>query len=394
MIETPQNTSKRDNISKKELERLLGTSEPYCISIFIPTHPHGEDVLQGRDAQAFEVQLREIRKELESHSLSDKDIESRLHPLETLRGDSDFWREQTEGLAVFASSDLLKIIKLPMSVKPLHRLSSAFYLLPLVAVLKESQEFYVLSLELERIRLFKGKGESIMEIPLKDRIPERMEDRVGYDYEEKGLQFRSQHQAHEAAGYHGHAEADRDRKNEIKRFFRDVDKGIRPILQEEPAPLVLASQQYLAGIYRTVCTYPHLVDETLVANLSEAKPEELMRKTLELLKPWTEKDRREKWDRFREFHGTGKATSQLSQILQAALEGRVDTLFIKKDAEAWGNFNTATGKMEMEEDPDAFTGSLLNKALTLTLQQGGEVYLKEPEEMPEGAQYAVALFRY
>lgn len=393
MIEMPQNTAKRDRISQAEIKKLIETREPYSISIFIPTHTTGEEVLQQQDALAFGEQLRQIRKELESRSIAREEIEKRLEPLEALRRDGAFWREQSEGLAVFAGPDWVKAYRLPISFQPQHRLSEALYLVPLAQALGADQEFYLLALELERIRLFHGTEAGMEEIPLEGRIPERMEDRVGYDYEEKGLQFRSQHQAHETAGYHGHAEADRDRKNEILRFFRAVDKGLEPILETE-MPLVIASQEYLASIFRGVTSHPRVLEQTLIANLSQAKKNELWENALELLQPWLEQGRKEKWDRFQELHGTGKATTQLSRILKATLEGRVDSLFIRRDAEAWGGFDPNTGLIERLEEPNVFSGSLLNQALMQTLKQGGKVYLADPGEMPEGAETAAAVFRY
>ncbi|MCO5723252.1 baeRF3 domain-containing protein [Robiginitalea marina] len=394
MMTTPNTTTNRDRISRKDLRYLTETRETHCISIYLPTHATGEEVLQGLDAQALDVELRKIRKALERAGLSTKEIDSRLSPLEALQRDGAFWREQSEGLAIFASPSQVKTFRLPLAFTPSHRISDSFYIVPLVPELNGEDEFYLLSLELERIRLFRGSRMGLAEVDLKGKVPQQMEDRVGYDYEQKGLQFRSGHQAHEGAGYHGHAEADRDRKNEIERYFRSVDKGLRPILDADPAPMLLASQEYLASLYREVTSFDQVMEEPVITNLSEVSDSELWERALAALEPVFEQEGKEKWARFEEFLGTGRASAQMDRVLRAAVEGKVDTLFIAPEAEAWGTYEEETATLTREEHPDAFSPSLLNKAVVLTLNQGGRVYVAPEAGLPKGAGAAMALFRY
>ena len=394
MIEMPQNTAKRDRISKKDRTRLIETKEPYCISIYIPTHPTGEEVFQDQDAQSFKVRLREIRKELESTPLSAGEIDERLEPLEALQRDGAFWREQSAGLAVFTTANWFKYFRLPISFMPRHYISAHFHIMPMLEELRAPGNFSLLSLELERIRFFKGNRYGLEEIDIRDLVPARKEDRVGYDFEQKGLQFRSQHQAHAAAGYHGHDEADRDRKNEIKRFFREVDSGIQPLLHETGAPLVIASQDYLAAIFREVSSYGDIVEQPIEVNLSEAPDRELLENALELLEQAFGKDADQKWELFKQYHGTGKASGDLSLILPAAFQGRVDTLFLDTGSEVWGMVDDNTLEATIDEDPDAFSESLLNRAAIETLQNGGLVFAIKPEELQDNPVPALALFRY
>jgi hypothetical protein len=295
---------------------------------------------------------------------------------------------------VFTAPNWLKYFRLPISFVPQHHITSEFHIIPLVTELMDPQSFYLLSLELERIRLFRGNRYGMEEVDIRDLVPGRKEDRVGYDFEQKGLQFRSQHQAHAAAGYHGHDEADRDRKNEIKRFFREVDKGVQPLVNESAAPLVIASQDYLASIYREVSSYGNIVEEPLQVNLSEASEDELLENALGLLEEIFGKDAAQKWDLLMQYHGTGKATGDISLILAAAREGRVDTLFADTGSGVWGTVDEKTREVMIDEDPDAFSESLLNRAVLDTLKNSGRVYAMKPEDLQGISDPALALFRY
>ncbi len=393
MIRTPHHQIKDDRITQKDQEVLVNTREPHCISVYIPTHTTGEEVLQGKDAQALQVEIRKVRKALEEAGIAPGDIENRLAPLEELRDDGAFWREQSDGLAIFANSDEIRVFRLSISFEPQHVLGETYYLVPLAGEFGSQARFYLLSLELERIRLFEGTRKGMKEIPLEGRIPEQMQDRVGYDYEQKSLQIRSQHKGDGKSGYHGHAEADWDRKNEILRYFRSVDKGIAPLL-EEKYPLLIASQDYLAAIYREASDYGDILEETLTANLSEASDAELHEKAISLLAPRFDAEKHKKWEQFAQHHGTGKATTQLNEILRAGVEGRIDSLFIGKGAECWGTFDTDTMEMKLVEAPAPGAESLVNKALLLTLQQGGSAFEKEPEAIPAASIPVAALYRY
>ncbi len=198
----PQHTFKKEQISQTDLQKLIETHESHCISLYIPTHMTGEEVLQQQDAKTLSAELRKIRKALESLSWTPEAIESHLAPILELVSDGEYWRHQSEGLALFRSANWFRAFRVPVSFEPMHHIGDRFYLLPLVPELRKPSRFYLLSLELERVRLFKGSEFEIKELNLRDLIPQQKEDRVGYDYEEKGLQFRSQHQAHGPAGFH------------------------------------------------------------------------------------------------------------------------------------------------------------------------------------------------
>jgi hypothetical protein len=114
----------------------------------------------------------------------------------------------------------------------------------------------------------------------------------------------------------------------------------------------------------------------------------------EIIEPLSARNRKTKWADFEQFHGTGKATTQLDKILNAAVEGRIDTLFTGRGMERWGTFDKDTLQMTPAEGPSPDVESLLNRALILTLQQGGSIYEMDPEEIPGENTAAAALFRY
>ena len=69
--------------------------------------------------------------------------------------------------------------------------------------------------------------------------------------------------------FHGHGIGVDDSKDNILRFFRAVEKGLQsqPVLKQRP--LILAGVEYLHSIYRTVNTYPHLLETGVAGNIEK-----------------------------------------------------------------------------------------------------------------------------
>lgn len=381
-------------LSSELLRYLTGHDAPYSISIFLPTAKTGKEVQDLLALQLLRAELRLIRDTLNTEGLKESQIDGHLAPFLDLLSDTDFWRHQDLGLALFSSGGKMTRIKLPYFVAQEHRLSSEFYLLPLAPLLSGNAPFYVLALELENIRLFKGDLEDLTEIDVSSLIPGKLEERVGNELTGKDLQFRSQHQAYSGAGYHGHDEADRDRKNEILRYFREVDKGLQEILDREPLPLVLASQAYLAAIYKQASRYDLVQPDVLICNLSESGLDELHQEALANLNPVFRREFEEKWDSFLQFHGSGKASTIPSEIFEALRLGKVDTLFVNLERDLRGSYDNKTGMLRHADTITDFTTSLLSLAMAKTLNQGGTVYVQESNRFLLPSDTMAGLFRF
>lgn len=88
-------------ISKKEIVELHDINQENCISIFIPTHRTGKKVLQREHALMLKNQLKEVKNKLAKNGLQVDVIAAMVAPVQQLIDDSSFWREQSDGLAIF-----------------------------------------------------------------------------------------------------------------------------------------------------------------------------------------------------------------------------------------------------------------------------------------------------
>lgn len=381
-------------INEQEFEKLSNYTNEVCVSIFIPTQRGGKEVLEGKNQLNLKSQWQEIKNKLEEKGVEKSRIEKIGKPVLNLVDDKDFWRHQSDGLAVFASEDFFERYTLPVFFEEHHYISKDFYLKPLAPLFSGNKRFFLLELQMDKVALFEATRYSIGKVEVDDLTPSRLEDRVGYDYEEKNRKHKTQNNLGGSSTVHGYEPATRDRKNEFLRFFRAVDKGLDTILHDETVPLVVACQDYLFPIYQEASSYKNLYPEVVPGNPSDYRNMmELHAKAIEILNPFFEKEKEEKLKMFTE-QPPERTSTKVSEIIPAVFEGKVDTLFLQNREDLFGTFNEKDFSVEVHENHSNGNISLMNLAAKKVIEQGGSVYLIENQFMPEKESKMNALYRY
>lgn len=76
--------------------------------------------------------------------------------------------------------------------------------------------YFVLTLELENIHFYECSRYTISEIEIKDIVPSQMEEVVGFEFEQKNLQFRNEQKGQ--ALFHGQGAGEDDKKGDKALF--------------------------------------------------------------------------------------------------------------------------------------------------------------------------------
>src|SRR5437763_10980978 len=111
------------------------------------------------------------------------------------------------------------------------------------------------------------------------------------------------------------------------------------MLKNQRAPLVLACVEYLAPLYGETSTYPHVFDAIVSGNPDGLKNEELHQKAWALIEPTFQKARVRAAAQYHEGIAKARAAHSLADILTAAYQGRVASLFVPLGVRRWGRFN-------------------------------------------------------
>jgi len=382
-------------ITKKEISDLHSTTQDTCISIFIPTHRGGKKVLEAEDPLALKNQLKEVKHKLEAKGLNADSITKFTEPIQKLIDDSSFWREQSDGLALFIADGIFHKYTLPVYFQDFNYVSNAFYLKPLMPMFAGDGNFFLLSLNRDDVKLYECTQHSFTEYDIEDLIPETKQDRVGFDYEEKHLQFRSSASGSGQAMYHGQEAATGKRKNEIKKYFRAINDGLAEIFKDETMPLLMVAQTPLFDIYKEVNTYSHMLEDNLVVDFSSSDMFDIHEFAWEHMEPVFEQPHQDHIAKFMEHQGKGTTAIGMDKILPAAMNGQIEALFCENNADVFGTYSKKDNVIKVSEgDDDSTTVSLMNLAAIQTFLNDGDVYLMEKEDMPNPNAKVNALYRY
>lgn len=391
-----------DSISASELTLLVEKSEGLCVSIFMPTHRKSVETLQN--PIRFKNLIQQAETQLSSADLSNQAIKEFLKPLLEL-DQHDFWQHQSDGLAIFLGQDFLRYYRLPIELEELVVVSDRFHLKPLLQLLTGDGQFYLLALSQNQVRLFQGSRYRVSEIELED-MPTSLAEALRYDDPEKSLQFHTgtpqsgignspQGNASQdrAAIFHGHGAGEDDQKDNILRYFRQVNKGLQELLNERRSPLILAGVEYLFPIYKEANTHPNLLDGGVSGNPEHLKPEELHEQAWQIVEPYFTESQQEDVARYQSLAGTGKTVNDVQAAVHAAYYQRVDCLFVPVGQQTWGAFDPDTSQVQMHPEQEPGDADLLDFAAMHTLLNGGKVYATTPDQIPGEAAIA-AVLRY
>jgi hypothetical protein len=382
-----------DLIRKADLNDLIEGGPGPCVSIFLPTHRAGPATEQDR------IRLKNLLRKAEGVLLTSGErrapaVRELLAPARDLERERLFWEYQSDGLAVFIRPGWFRFYRIPLSLPSVASVGDRHHVAPLLPLFTGDGHFFVLALSQNEIRLLGGSRHSVEHVELSD-VPTSLADALRYEDREK------QHLFHVAGGgarsgraiFHGHGIGGEVGKDQILRYFRQVDRGLRELLADERAPLVLAGVEYLLPIYREATTYPHLVDVGIAGNPEGLSDDHLHGQAWALIEPVFRRERQQAAARYRDLAGTGLGPSELVEVLQRSHEGRVEVLFIAVGEQQWGAYDAEAGTVALRDQPEAKDEDVLNLAAVRTLQGGGVVYAVGRDEMPAPGSLA-AVLRY
>lgn len=384
-----------DIFTRKDIEELMNPEEGLCVSLYMPTHRTGPDVRQ--DPILLKNLLNQAEEELVNANVNRLVVNTMLKPAKELIDDYKFWRNQSNGLAIFASAKKFLMYKVPQSFDKLLVVTSRFHIKPMIPILSNNQSFNILGVSQDLIRFFQCTMNSISEVEL-EGVPTSMKDALGYEDFERYLQFHTQTGSGEgkrSAVFHGHGDDTREVKEDILRYFRIVDEAMKEYFEDSSTPLIIAGVDYLIPIYKEASNYPNILDKGIKGNPDEKKPDDIHAEAVELIKPILEKNLENDISKYKELIGqkSNGASDEMKKIIFSAAHGRVDTLFVALGKHLWGYMDIENNKVHTHKKPQAGDEDLLDYAAGKTLVNSGKVYALPPEKMPDELSLA-AIFRY
>lgn len=360
------------------------------VSLFMPTQRI------STESEADRLRWKNLIAGVEAKLLTSMrrpDVETLLKPARDLLNDSMEWNYMSDGLVMFLNADGHESYRVPAPVNTLAAVGDRFVLGPLIRLVSGDEHFFMLALSQRKIRLLEGSRNTVEDIQLAD-IPASLAEVITPHDSRSDAMARPVSVRGGRAIFYGHGGGDDHLKqDELNRFLRTVASGIRQLLGGQTSPLVLVGLENLVVGFRENNDYPYLMDEVVERNADDLSDEELHQLAWPVVEKRLQERRADVFERFKELDGTGKVSSDLQLVTQAAVEGRVETLFVRADPWAW---DRATDELEpvvvLGEDTAYTSAELVDKAAIATLHKGGRVFATAQTVVPD--REVAAIFRF
>ncbi|HEY4589032.1 MAG TPA: hypothetical protein VII86_07380 [Thermoanaerobaculia bacterium] len=381
-------------IRREDIADLLQLPGRPRVSIYMPTFRAGVETQQN--PIRLKNLLRAVQEKLVASGMESTGAAELMAPVRELVDDQAFWQTAGDGLAIFRSPEVFRTYRLPAALDELALVNDRFHLKPLFTLLAEDQPFYVLAISLKSIRLIAATRHHAEELEIPG-VPQSLTEALG-DLTRRYTQFQPSTSSKTVARspiFHGHGTGEDNLKAEIVQFFNLADKALLRTMDRD-IPVVLAGVEYLLPRYKETTEHRQVLDEGLTGNAEGLSPEELRDKAWEIIEPVLTADRRRAAGRYGDLLGTGRASSRYEEILPAAHDGRIDTLFVARGVRLWGSYDEKKREVRPQADQDqARKGGedLLDLAAVKTFLNGGKVFAVPQQEVPDG-QAMAAVFRY
>ena len=373
-----------------DINPLLQHKGDICISIYMPAHRGGPQTQQ--DPIRLRNLLGQAATKMVQAEIDTEEINRLLSPARELleNSNSDFWQHQSDGLALFIGDGFFQYQRVPVDFNEFVSVSHSFYIKPLLPLWTTNGSYYILAVSQNQVRVFEATRSSVEPMSL-EAVPNSLAEALKYDDPEKQLQFHSSRG--DTPIYHGQGASARDDRTDILRFLRAIDGGLKSSLTSTHRPMVFVGVDYLFPMYQQISSYPTLLDTPLATNPDSLSPQDLHQQTWPMAEAHFSQALKQNKARYLELAGSNYTSSSLKDILNAAHDGQIDTLFVVSEHQKWGIYDAQSRQFAEADGTDPRSDGLLNLAAVYTLHCGGQVFVTGAERMPTNT-LAAAILRY
>lgn len=343
-----------------------------ALTITLPTHRTAPDNRQDP------IRLRNLVDQAAQRlnaEVGRREAEPLLARLEQLVGQIDF-RYTLDGLALFVHRDFARAFKLPFAVPERVVVDETFATRDLVYALNRSAPYWVLVLGEKPTRLFEGVRDTLIEVTERD-FPLVHEGPGGA--------------APLPGGFGVRKSAYRDERH--RQFFRRVDAALKPILAEDPLPLVVVGVDRHLAFFQEVTSHRDAILTTVTGSHSKTSPHRLGR----LVWPLVELNRQALRDRamaeLEQATGAGKSAATIGEVWRFAHEGRGALLLVEEDFHYPAVVDASGWHLEPAAEP-AGPGVLddaVDEVIETVLAKGGRVVFVENGRLSAHGRIALVL---
>jgi hypothetical protein len=378
-----------DLLSSDDLQNLASQTSEQFLSLYMPTYSSGPEVQQNAIRfknlmSRAEDQLQQVHGDL-----------SLLKAIESKIDEMTFWSHQAEGLAIFASSQDVQFIKLPGRVDESVDIGTRPMIKPMLCQSFMASPFFLVCITWNQAALMRATRQE-MAIANESKFPVTYDDVILARDPEVQLQFTS-HKVASSPGrgtamFHGQGEGESKIEADRASYLSIVGKLVADEIYNIDLPIVLVATEEVAGEFLAHSDVE--IHGSVTGSPAELDDAEILDHASQSLVGRHQASVAEDLERFGTALANSKATENLTETLVAAVNGRIETLFLMSNANLYGTLSQDRTTVKVDESKSASNTELLNLAALETIKAGGKVIVLDGGDMPGVETPIAAIFRY
>lgn len=356
----------------KLFKKIKNINTEGCVTIVCNTHrTHPEN-------EGDPIRLKNLVKEVEERLYNTYDKRFVLPLMEKLNSllESIDHRQNLESLIIFANNDFIEFTRLAINVTDRVVIDNTFATRDLVRAEHEQAAYYVLVLSRNEARLIEAMNDkAVMEI--KGNFPFKNETLFNTDKQER------------------HTAGSDDKL--IEEFFNRVDKEVQNTVKVQPLSVMILADERNYTHFMKVADKKEKYLGFLNKNRGDenAKINHIIEEVWPRVREINRKRNTQRLEELEKAVGTGKYVSDIHDIWRAILEGKGQTLFVKKGyfqpALISGNEIILVDKIEI--DQKTVCDDVIDEMIEHNLNLGGDTVFVEGDQL-EKFQNLALITRY
>lgn len=365
---------------KATLKSLRESKANPAVSIFVKTHR--EHPANEQDPIALKNQLKvaedRLNKEYDKNTAST--ILAHIHKAtEDLNHNYNL-----DTLAIFASTDDVQLIRMPLDTKERVVISDSFATRDLVRDMASAVHFYAVVLTSDVARLIEASNDRVVMEFDKDSDKQNNMENIPFPIDNNGLYKTSDGGSDRSAG---------NESSHLKEYFNQVDKSVQELWGEHKIPLVVIGDIKNVGYYKEVCDRPDNIIATVtnVTRLDDGSAQHIVDGVQEAIEQYRSSLHTEAMGQIDKARGANMLRTDLQEVYQGAFQGAGETLYVRRWYIKPAKIDEKAQTLTVVDDAagEGVTDDAIGVIIEHVIHNGGDVIFL-PEEIM-GADQPIAL---
>lgn len=368
---------------KATLKSLRETKADPAVSIFVKTHR--EHPANDQDPIALKNQLKVAEERL----IKEYDKRTATTILDNIHAKTKELNHNynLDTLAIFASTDDVQIVRMPLDTTERVVISYRFATRDLVRDMASAVHYYIVVLTRDGARLIEASNDRVVAEFDKDNDKQNNMESIPFPIDNNGLYTT------------GDGGSDRSSNNEssyLKEFFNQVDKSVQELWGEHKMPLVIVGDIRNIGYYKDVCDRPENIIATVsnVTELEEGSAQHIVDSVQEAVEKYRTSLHEAALGEIDKARGANMLRTDLQDVYRAAFQGAGETLYVRRGYIQSAKIDETAQTLTLVDDAaEGVTDDAVGEIIEHVIHNGGKAVFM-PQDIMSADQPIALVTRY